>query len=109
MPPTSSAPATYTDLRALFINCTLKPSPQPSHTATLMSVSQAIMKKQGVVVEAVRALDYDLAPGVQPDMTEHGFERDDWPELYQKSPGCRHPRRSARRFGWANAPRCVRG
>ena len=84
MPPTSSAPATYTDLRALFINCTLKPSPQPSHTAALMSVSQTIMEKQGVTVEAVRALDYDLAPGVQPDMTEHGFDRDDWPELYQE-------------------------
>jgi multimeric flavodoxin WrbA len=27
--------------------------------------------------------DHDLAPGVQPDMREHGFETDDWPEIYQ--------------------------
>ncbi|CAN5823385.1 NAD(P)H-dependent oxidoreductase [soil metagenome] len=82
--PRSPAPATYTDLLALFINCTLTPSPQPSHTATLMAVSQAIMEKQGVALETVRAVDYQLAPGIQADMTEHGFERDDWPELYQK-------------------------
>ncbi len=71
-------------LRAMFINCTLKPSPELSHTAGLMAVSAAIMRANGVLVEEVRAVDHHLAPGVQPDMTEHGAERDDWPALYEQ-------------------------
>ena len=82
--PSPTPPADYSDLRALFVNCTLKPPGVASHTATLMRVSERIMAKQGVAVESVRALEYELAPGVQPDMTEQGFSQDDWPELYQK-------------------------
>ncbi len=29
-------------------------------------------------------LDHDIPPGVQPDMTEHGWDRDDWPKLWEK-------------------------
>lgn len=78
----SAPPAKYHDLRALFINCTLKRSPEVSHTQTLMDVSRAIMEAQGVTVENIRAADHELAPGVQPDMTRHGFSIDDWPKLY---------------------------
>jgi hypothetical protein len=35
-------------------------------------------------VELVRAVDHDIAPGVWPDMTEHGWVSDAWPELYQQ-------------------------
>jgi multimeric flavodoxin WrbA len=49
-----------------------------------MDVSINIMRKEGVSVETVRLIDYDIAPGVQPDMTEAGWETDDWPELVQK-------------------------
>ncbi len=37
----------FSDLKALFINCTLKRSPQESHTAGLMDLSIAIMEKNG--------------------------------------------------------------
>jgi multimeric flavodoxin WrbA len=84
MPDPSGPPAGYSDLTALFINCTLKPSPQVSHTETLMHASEAIMADQGVRVEHLRAVDHDLAPGVYPDMRGQGFERDDWPALYPK-------------------------
>lgn len=47
-----------------------------------MESSQQIMKAQGVTVEYIRAADHVLAPGVQPGMTEHGFEEDDWPTIY---------------------------
>ena len=80
----STPPSHYDDLHALFVNCTLKPSPRSSHTHVLMQVSQAIMAAQGVHVEHVRAEDLVLAPGVYPDMTQHGAERDDWPQLYAK-------------------------
>ena len=62
----------YDDLSALFVNCTLKPSPQLSHTQGLIGVSAAIMGKQGVRTETIRAVDHDIATGVWPDMTEHG-------------------------------------
>ncbi|MGQ0573599.1 MAG: flavodoxin family protein [Pseudonocardia sp.] len=71
-------------LRALFVNCTLTPSPGRSHTAGLMAMSTAIMAANGVHVDEVRAVDHHLAPGVQPDMTEHGAERDDWPALRER-------------------------
>jgi hypothetical protein len=29
-----------------------------------------------VTAELIRAVDHDIAPGVQPDMTEHGFATD---------------------------------
>jgi len=74
----------YSELRALFINCTLKPSPELSHTEGLMKVSAEIMKANGVSTELLRAVDLDLPPGVWPDMTEHGFETDGFPELFEK-------------------------
>ncbi len=77
-------PARYDDLRALLVNCTLKPSPATSHTDLLMDVPTQIFESQSVTVDHVRAVDLDLAPGVQPDMTEHGAARDDWPVLYKK-------------------------
>ncbi|HSV64551.1 MAG TPA: NAD(P)H-dependent oxidoreductase [Mycobacteriales bacterium] len=72
----------FTDLRAVFINCTLKRSPEVSNTAGLMSVSRQIMERNGVTVTRYRAADHDLAPGVYGDMTEHGWPRDDWPAIY---------------------------
>ncbi len=74
----------FSDLKALFINCTLKKSPDLSHTEGLIRISQAIMEKVGVSVEVLRAVDYDIACGVYPDMTEHGWDKDDWPQLYPK-------------------------
>ncbi|MGY0557583.1 MULTISPECIES: flavodoxin family protein [unclassified Lysobacter] len=83
MPPESSQPpASYQDLRALFLNCTLKRSDgEDSHTARLIEVAAGVMRAQQVSVDIVRAVDLDLAPGVMPDMTEHGFDHDDWPLL----------------------------
>lgn len=74
----------FSDLKALFFNCTLKRSPELSHTDGLIRISRAILEKNGVTVEALRPVDHRIAPGVYPDMTEHGWEVDDWPELYAK-------------------------
>lgn len=71
-------------LSALFINCTLKRAPDTSHTQLLMDNAIAIMTANGVEVESLRAVDHIIAPGVQPDMTEHGFDRDDWPVIQEK-------------------------
>jgi len=74
----------YSDLSALFINCTLKKSPGVSNTRGLMDVSMEIMRKQGVSVDVIRAIDHDIATGVWPDMAEHGWEGDDWPALFER-------------------------
>ncbi len=74
----------FSDLKALFLNCTLKRSPQLSHTEGLIRISKAIMEKNGVSVEVLRPVDYDIPYGVYPDMTEHGWKRDDWPMIYEK-------------------------
>ena len=74
----------FSDLSAVFINCTLKKSPEQSHTQGLMDVAAAIMEKNGVSVEQVRAVDHDIAFGVYPDMTEHGWAKDDWPAIFEK-------------------------
>lgn len=71
----------YSDIKAVFINCTLKKSPAESHTQLLMDKSIAIMKKQGVNIETIRAVDHDIAFGMSPDMTKEGWERDAWPEI----------------------------
>ena len=77
-------PYDFSMLKAVILNCTLKPSPGLSHTEGLIAQAQAIMEANHVQVEAYRPVDYHIAPGVYPDMTEHGFERDDWPQLQER-------------------------
>jgi len=74
----------FSGLRAMFVNCTLKKSPEVSHTQGLVDASAAIMTKHGVEVEVLRAVDHDIATGVYPDMREHGWESDAWPEIYPR-------------------------
>jgi len=54
----------FSDLRALFLNCTLKLTPELSHTEGLMKISMEIMEKNGVPVEMLPTVDHDIAHGV---------------------------------------------
>src|SRR5688500_4281978 len=74
----------FSDLKALFISCTLKKSPEVSNTEGLAKISMNIMKKRGVKVELIRSIDHQIATGVWPDMKEHGWKYDEWPEIYKK-------------------------
>lgn len=76
--------ADYSDLRAVFINGTLKRSPEPSNTDGLMAISAAILEQLGVAVDVIRMVDHVIPPGVQPDMREHGWSDDDFPDLYRR-------------------------
>ena len=80
----TESPWDFSDLSAVFVNCTLKKSPERSHTQGLMDLSAAIMERNGVAVTQIRAIDHAIAPGVWPDMTEHGAERDDWPAILRQ-------------------------
>ena len=76
--------ADYSDLSAVVVNCTLKRSPEASNTQALANRSIGVLTEQGVAVEVIRAIDHDIATGVQPDMTEVGWERDEWPAIFDK-------------------------
>jgi multimeric flavodoxin WrbA len=80
-----SEPSTeFEGLRAVFINCTLKRSPEVSNTQGLIDISTRIMEANGVLVDVVRAIDHDIATGVWPDMRGHGWDSDDWPAIFEK-------------------------
>lgn len=74
----------FSNLKVLYVNCTLKKSPQQSHTEGLMQVSQKIMSSEGVKIEYLRLADFDVPPGIMPDMTEHGEATDEWSGIYEK-------------------------
>ncbi len=74
----------FSHLRAIVVNCTLKRSPEPSNTDLLAQNAIAIMRAHGVTVNEVRAVNHVIAPGVQIDMTRHGFDRDDWPAIQER-------------------------
>jgi len=80
----TESPYDFTDLRALFISCTLKRSPEVSHTEGLAARSMEIMRRNGVAVDLVRAADHDIPVGVYPDMTDHGFDVDEWPAIFEQ-------------------------
>ncbi len=73
----------FSDLSAVYINCTLKRSPEVSNTQGLAGRSVAVMERLGVSVQVIRAVDHAIATGVWPDMTEHGWEQDEWPEIFE--------------------------
>ena len=74
----------FSALKVVYVNCTLKKSPQSSHTQSLMEVSKAIMTKEKVKIDEIRFIDHQVATGVYPDMTEHGWDTDAWPSLSKR-------------------------
>jgi multimeric flavodoxin WrbA len=78
------SPDGFEGLRALFVNTSLKRDGAKSHTNLLMDASASMMGRVGVEVDRLHLLDHQVPPGVQPDMTEHGWERDDWPALWPR-------------------------
>ena len=67
-------------MKALFINCTLKPSPETSNSEALGKVVADSLESEGVDVEWVRAVDHDIKPGVETDMGDG----DEWPAIHEK-------------------------
>lgn len=67
-------------MNALILNCTLKPSPEKSNTATLAGVVAEALRSDGVEVSDVRLADRSIPPGVQTDMGEG----DEWPAIHDQ-------------------------
>lgn len=71
------------DLRALFINCSIKKDKTKSHTQLLMNKTAHIMQTEGVQVEHVYTLDHPIAFGMIKDGKDDG-QKDDWPIIQQQ-------------------------
>lgn len=67
-------------IRALALNCTLKPSPEPSSTDRMIQVLADALAEHDVATEAVRVVDHDVRPGV----TSDGGDGDEWPAIRQR-------------------------
>jgi multimeric flavodoxin WrbA len=64
-------------MKALVLNCTLKPSPAPSNTEGLVNDLLSAFRDQDVDVELVRVADREIKPGV----TSDEGEEDEWPAV----------------------------
>lgn len=71
-------------MKALFLNCTLKKSPQVSNTRALVDKVVAIFKELGVESEVVRVVDHKVAFGVSSDEGEG----DEWSLILEKIKAC---------------------
>ncbi|GAA4663163.1 flavodoxin family protein [Gordonia humi] len=67
-----------TELHAVALTCSLKPTPAQSSTELLAGQVLDQLSQNGVTVSApIRVVDYDIAPGVEADMGDG----DQWPEI----------------------------
>lgn len=80
----ATAPARYDDLRCVIFNGSLKRSPETSHTDGLLQIPRRILEQVGVRVDEVRTADRVIPPGVYPDMTEQGYDEDEFPAIYRE-------------------------
>jgi multimeric flavodoxin WrbA len=68
------------ELNALFLNCTLKKSPEASNTEGLINMVRAHFDELDVNSEVIRPVDYEIPFGVVSDMGDG----DQWPEILEK-------------------------
>ena len=60
-------------MRALLLNCTLKPSPATSNTQALADVVVRALEDAGVETEVVRVVDRRIPPGVETEPGRRGY------------------------------------
>jgi multimeric flavodoxin WrbA len=71
-------------MKALIINCTLKPSPAFSNTGSLIKKAEDQLKQSGVQTEVIRLVDYEVKPG---NSSDEG-KGDQWPIILDKIKKC---------------------
>jgi multimeric flavodoxin WrbA len=73
----------FKGLKALLINCSIKKDKTESHTQLLVDKVARIMQTEGVDVEQLYLLDYNVAFGMIKDGKETGQD-DDYPKIQKK-------------------------
>ncbi len=73
-------------LNALFLNCTLKKSPEVSNTDALISLLIERLKhyEPDIETDVVRVVDFDVKPGISNDEGDG----DEWPLILEKVKRC---------------------
>ena len=67
-------------LKTIFLNCTLKKSPETSNTEAFISNAEKILHELDVETETIRVVDHDVAFG---NTSDEG-NGDEWPKILQK-------------------------
>src|SRR3954471_17134113 len=67
-------------LKTVLLNCTLKPSPEPSNTQALMDIVIGHLESLDVECETVRVVDHRIPFGVDSDLGDG----DEWPMILDK-------------------------
>lgn len=67
-------------LKALFLNCTLKKSPETSNTAAFIKNAEKIFKELDVETESIRVVDHKVSFG---NTSDEG-NGDGWPKILKK-------------------------
>jgi multimeric flavodoxin WrbA len=68
------------EIKALFLNCTLKKTPKVSNTEALIKKAVSLYSELGVKSEVIRPVDYNIAFGVSSDEGDG----DEWPKILEK-------------------------
>ena len=68
------------ELKALFLNCTLKKSPKTSNTEAFIEEAEKVFQDLDVSTEIVRVVDHDVKFGV----TSDEGNGDEWPKILKK-------------------------
>ena len=74
----------FDDLRAVFVNGSIKKDKTGSHTQYLIDKAAGIMEYEGVTVDHIYALDYPIAFGMVKDGADNGQPDDAWPGLQKR-------------------------
>lgn len=64
-------------MKALVLNCTLKPSPAPSNTEALAKEMISEMERLGVQTKMIRVADHHIITGIKSDLGQG----DEWPAI----------------------------
>lgn len=72
----------FSNLHACLVNCSLKREPGESHTMRLLDRVRHIMTTTGATVDTIHALEYDIAFGMEKDLSDR--VADDWPGLQER-------------------------
>ncbi len=67
-------------LKALFLNCTLKKSPETSNTEAFIKQAEKVFKELDVNTEVIRVVDYNIKFGV----TSNEGGGDEWPKILER-------------------------
>ena len=59
-------------------------SREVSNTDGLVAIVRGIFDRVGVELEEIRTVDRDIPPGLWPDMREHGYDSDEFPDIYKR-------------------------